>query len=154
MIQPLRTVHRGVFVALALLLPALLLAGLGARRSPPRPDSNDSKLPASARLVRKTDTFWQRHQIQTAFYGDGENAQSRYVVLRSPQLLNEPDLLLYIVTSPPQGNTLPAQPRLLGPIVEGETFVLPRDAQRTGRLVLYSEAHQEVVDVATEEQLP
>ena len=32
MIQPLRVVHRRAFVALALVLPAILLIGLGARR--------------------------------------------------------------------------------------------------------------------------
>ena len=32
MIQPLRAVHRRAFVALAVVLPAILLIGLGARR--------------------------------------------------------------------------------------------------------------------------
>ena len=40
MIQPLRAVHRRTFVALALLLPTILLMGLGARRPRLGPGAN------------------------------------------------------------------------------------------------------------------
>ena len=40
MIQPLRAVHRRAFVALALVLPTILLIGLGARRPRLGPGAN------------------------------------------------------------------------------------------------------------------
>lgn len=48
MIQPLRTVHRRTFVALAFVLLAILLIGLGARR--PHPSTHAAPMPASASL--------------------------------------------------------------------------------------------------------
>ncbi len=156
MIQPLRAVHRRAFVALALVLPAILLAGLGARRSRPQPQSegNDPKAPASAQLLKKADTLWQRHTIQTEFYSEASDAQDFYVVLHPAQTLNEPDLLLYWATSEPQGNTLPPEARLLGSLAPGKIFSLHLDGERAGHLVLYSGAHQAVVDIATVEKLP
>ncbi len=43
MIQPLRKIHRYIFLALALLLPALLLSGILFRHSwPPSPRSQNA----------------------------------------------------------------------------------------------------------------
>jgi hypothetical protein len=154
MIEPLRTVHRRAFVALALVLLATLLAGLGARRSRPQLGSDDSKVPASARLLRKADTSWQRHTIQTDFYSDARDAHDFYVVLHPAQKLNEPDLLLYWTPSQPEGNTLPPESRLLGSFASGKNFSLYLGGERAGHLLLYSGAHQAVVDVAKVEKLP
>jgi hypothetical protein len=68
MIQPLRTVHRHVFVALAFVLPAVLVAGLGARHAPLPSHIPSIALPSSAYLVRKSGTLWQEHSIGTEFY--------------------------------------------------------------------------------------
>ena len=152
MIQPLRTVHRRAFVALALVLPAVVLVGLGARRPRPRPTAQVAAVPASAYVVRESGKLWHKHSIRSAFYSDTNNPQDMYVVLQPAQELNEPDLLLYWADTEPERNSLPAQARLLGAFVAGCPFAL--QGEREGLLVLYSLAHQEISDTATVEKLP
>ena len=103
MIQPLRTVHRRVFITLALMLPTIVLVGLGARRPRPRPVAQVAAVPASAYLVRESGKLWHKHSIRSAFYSDANNPKDMYVVLRPTQELHEPDLLLYWAGAEPQG---------------------------------------------------
>jgi hypothetical protein len=154
MIQPLRTVHRRAFVALAVLLPAILVVGLTARRPRWHPGAIVSQLPATAHLIRKSDGLWRKHAIETEFYRDSNASQDNYVVLLPPQDLNEPDLLLYWAATEPQGNSLPPQAQLVGVFAAGKTLKLPSNSARAGRLVMYSLAHQAVVDTAAVEKLP
>jgi hypothetical protein len=154
MIQPLRAVHRRAFVALAFVLPAILLVGLGGRRPRPQAGENAAQAPASANLVKKSDNLWHAHSITTEFSSDSSNPPVFYVVLRPAQPLNEPDLLLYWSAREPQGNMLPDEVRLLGAFAAGKTSALPLDRAQPGYLVLYSGAHQAVVDSALVEKLP
>lgn len=154
MIQPLRTVHRRAIVALGLVLPAILLAGLGARRRQPPADKNDANVPTSAQLLRKSDTLWQKQAIQTMFYGDPGDPQTVYVVLRVADALKEPDPLLYWDGGQPGAGTLSSSAHFLGSFAPGKVFTIHLDAERAGQLVLYSSAHRAVVDVATVEKLP
>ena len=154
MIQPLRTVHRRVFVTLALVLPVILVAGLGARHRCLRPVAPAKQVADSVHLVRNSTGMWQSHAIQTEFFADSITPDNLYVVLRPAQDPSEPDLLLYWATSQPSGVSLPAEARLLGAFVAGKTFTLPRGAAPGGHLVLYSLAHQSVVDTAAVEKLP
>jgi len=154
MIQPLRTGHRRVFVALACTLPAILGLGLGSRRAHERNASAMELVPSARFVMKKSDRMWQQHAIVTEFYGDTNNSVAAYVVLRPTGDLNEPDLLLYWVTPDMQGSTLPANARLLGRFVPGKLFALDPDSQRSGRLVLYSGAHQSIVDTSLVERLP
>lgn len=109
-------------------------------------------MPASARLLKESDSLWQRHSIRTEFYGS-ENPNEIDVVLRPAQPLNEPDLLLYWSGREPKGESLPAQARLLGAYAPGRIFVLALDEGQDGQFVLYSGAHQAVVDTAPVEKL-
>jgi hypothetical protein len=154
MIQPLRAVHRRAFVALAIVLPIILAVGLGARRPRLHPRPLAAEVPASAHLLKTADTLWRRYAIQTAFYGDSNFPLQVYVVLKPMQELSEPDLLLYWTDNQVQGETLPARARLLGPFVSGTGFALPQNTGQTSHLVLYSLAHQVVVDAASLERLP
>ena len=54
MIQPLRVVHRRAFVALALVLPAILLIGLGARRPRLGPSAHATDVPDTGNMVRES----------------------------------------------------------------------------------------------------
>jgi hypothetical protein len=98
--------------------------------------------------------LWQTHAIQTAFYADSNTPENLYVTLQPAQDLGEPDLLLYLATSQPSGNSLPAGAKLLGAFATDKTFTFPRDLARGGHLVLYSLAHQSVIDTAAVEKLP
>jgi hypothetical protein len=154
MIQPLRTVHRRAFVALAFVLPAILLAGIEARHPSASPTGRALELPATAYLVRESNGLWSQHSIATKFYGRSGSPQEIYVVLRPMQALNEPDLLLYWSTNAPQGNSLPNESLLVAPYAADEAFALPLEKGRAGNLILFSLAHQSVFDSARVEKLP
>jgi hypothetical protein len=153
MIQPLRTVHRRTFVVLGFVLPAILVVGLGARRPQRHASAIAAQVPDSAQLVRKSDSLWQRHAMQTQFYRDPRK-QEIYAVLLPAQELNQPDLLLYWAANAQQGESLPTDAQLLGSFTAGKALVLPSGAQRGGHLILFSLAHQAVADTATVESLP
>ena len=81
MIQPLRVVHRRAFVALALVLPAILLIGLGARRPRLGPSAHATDVPDTGNMVRESSTLWQKHSIQSRFYRKSDRPQD--IVCRS-----------------------------------------------------------------------
>ena len=154
MIQPLRAVHRRAFVALALVLPAILLIGLGARRPRLGPSTHPTDAPDTGNMVRESSNLWQKHSIQSRFYRKPDRPLDTYVVLLPAEELNEPDLLLYWATNAPQGNVLPGEAQLVGAFATGKAFLLPLNGTRTGHLVLFSPAHQTVFDIARVEKLP
>ena len=154
MIQPLRTVHRRAFVTLALVLPAILLAGIEARHPGTSLTGRSPELPATAYLVRESNGLWTQHSIATKFYGRSDSPKDIYVVLRPMQPLNEPDLLLYWSTNTPQGKSLPSESLLVAPYTADEGFALPLEKERAGNLILFSLAHQTVFDSARVEKLP
>lgn len=154
MIQPLRTMHRRAFVVLALILPAILLAGIEARHPSASLTGRAPELPATAYLVRESNGLWTQHSIATKFYAKSDSPKDIYVVLRPMQTLNEPDLLLYWSTDAPQGDSLPSKSLLVGPYTADEAFALPVEKSRAGNLILFSLAHQTVFDIARVEKLP
>jgi len=154
MIQPLRAVHRRAFVALALVLPAILLIGLGARRPRPGPKTHAPDEPDTGSMVKESSTLWQKHSIQSRFYRKPDRPLDTYFVLLSAEDLNEPDLLLYWATNAPQGNVLPEDAQLVGVFATGKAFLLPLHGKGAGHLVLFSPAHQTVFDTARVEKLP
>ena len=154
MIQPLRAVHRRAFVALALVLPAILVIGLAARRPRLDPSAHATDVPTSANIVRESGTLWQKHSIQSRFYSEPDRPLDTYVVLLPAERLNEPDLLVYWATNAPQGNILPGEAQLVGVFTTGKAFLLPLKEKRAGYLVLFSPAHQAVFDTARVETLP
>lgn len=139
MIQPLRTIHRRAFVALTFVLPAILFVALGARHTVP---------PARLGL---TGVLWPKGTVQSSLQGDSGNIA---VILHTVNAFNEPDLLLYWTPAAPAGNVLPAEARLLGPFAVERPFQLPRDRRVPGQLVLYSLAHQSIIDAIALENLP
>ena len=150
MIQPLRAIHRRVFLGLALALPAVFVAALAARPKYSPPAAVAAPLPSSM-LVRKSDALWQKHRIQTRLYAlDMDVLQ---VVLQPNPPLRDPDLLLY--WSPADvGDQLPADAQLLGSFAPEQPFILHLGERRSGTLVLYSVAHRSVVDMAAVERVP
>jgi hypothetical protein len=154
MIQPLRTVHRRSFIALALVLPAILLIGITARRTQPFPNTRAKGPPVTDSLVRESSGLWRRHTIKSKFYRKSGTPRESYIVLEPKRELNEPDLLLYWSTNSPHGNALPKEARLLGAYAPGRPFVLPFDEAQDGNLILFSMADRAVFDTAFVERLP
>ena len=154
MIQPLRAIHRRAFVALAVVLPAILLLGLGARRPRLNLDTHATNTADTGNMVRESSDLWQKHAIQSKFDRRSNRPQDIYLVLQPSQELSEPDLLLYWVTNAPQGNVLPADAQLVAAFTTGKAFLLPLEGNRAVHLVLFSPAHQTVFDTARVEKLP
>jgi len=154
MIQPLRAVHGRAFVALSLVLPAILLLGLEARHPQSNLDTHAANAADTGNTVRQSSTLWQKHSIQSRFYSKADRPQDIYLVLQPVQELNEPDVLLYWDTKEPQRNVLSAEAQLLGAFSTGKVFRLPLNERRAGYLVLFSAAHQTVLDTASAETLP
>ena len=154
MIQPLRVVHRRAFVALALVLPAILLIGLGAQHSRSDSGAHATDVPATAYVVRESSNLWQKHTIQSTFYSRSDRPQEIDVVLQPAQELNEPDLLLYWAPDAPQENVLPGDAQLVGAFTVRKALLLPLNEKASGHLVLFSPAHQTVFDSARVEKLP
>jgi len=154
MIQALRTTHRRAFVALSVILPAILLAGIEGRHPGTSPTGRAPELPATGYLVRQSNRLWTQHSIDTKFYGRSQSPKDIYVVLRPIEALNEPDLLLYWSSNTPQGNSLPSESLLVAPYAADQAFALPLEKERAGNLILFSLAHQTVFDVARVEKLP
>lgn len=154
MIQPLRAVHRRAFATLALVLPAILLIGLRAQHSRPGPGAHAADLPATAYVVRESSKLWQKHLIHSKFYSGSDGSQDIYLVLQPAENLNEPDLLLYWDTNAPQRDVLPRDAQLLGAFSTSKVFRLSLNEKRAGYLILFSSAHQTVLDTAAMEKLP
>ncbi len=151
MIQPLRTVHRRVFVTLAFALPAIMLASLAARRSPGR--SLSSQLPDSFHVIATSSRLWHKHALTPVFYSDSAHPGEIDVVLTPAQEWNDPDLLLYWSAISSRGDSVPAAAQLLGAFVAHHPLTLPTNFA-PGYLILFSVAHQSVFDTAQLEKLP
>ena len=147
MIQPLRALHRRTFITLAIVLPAILSIGIGARR---RPGSSfaASGLPATWYVVKQSSNLWHKQPILSTFYGTPGRPQEIHVVLVPSHELNEPDLLLYWAANPPPGEALPGETQLVGAFTRSNVFLLPLNEKGAGHLVLFSPAHQTVFDSA------
>ncbi|MGC2194723.1 MAG: hypothetical protein WA628_08605 [Terriglobales bacterium] len=92
--------------------------------------------------------------IHSKFYSRSDGSQDIYMVLQPAEDLNEPDLLLYWGTNAPQRNVLSGDARLLGAFSTGKVFRLSLNEKRAGYLILFSPAHQTVLDTAAMEKLP
>jgi hypothetical protein len=154
MIQPLRAAHRRAFAGLAVVLPTILLIGLGSRTSQRGADVLIPDVPAPKNVVRESSNLWQNHTIHTTLYRMSDRSQEIDVVLQSAEGLNAPDLLLYWAANAPEGNVLSEEARLVGSFKTGEAFPIPLNGKRTGYLVLFSSAHKSVFDTARVEKLP
>jgi hypothetical protein len=151
MIQPLRNAHRRAFLALGVVLPAILVVGLMERHH---------NLPVSADLSNSPQgigtpsvpVVWQKHSIDTYFYLNPTHDREVSVLLNPKPSLDEPDLLLYWTDTHAPATAF-SQAQLLGPFVPGRHYRIPA-GERRGGVVLYSLAHHEVIDRANIEVLP
>ncbi|MCI0352765.1 MAG: hypothetical protein L0Z53_25365 [Acidobacteriales bacterium] len=148
MIQPLRNYHRFIFEVLGLLLPLIFLAGLAVRPSGTKSVSAAS-LPAGQKIA-ETAGGWKNYSITTRLYA----GSAVLLQLQPASNLNEPDLLLYWSTEPaPPASDVLKNATLLGAFEGNRLYRLPPDAKR-GSLLLYSLAHQQLVDSAALDTRP
>ena len=153
MISPLRALHRRTFVIFAIVLPAILLIGIGAR-SGPGSKVEASGLPANWHVVKQSSSLWQKHSILSTFYSTADLPHEIHVVLVPSLDFNEPDLLLYWTNDAPLANAMPADAQFVGAFAAGKSFLLPVNEKRAGHLILFSSPIQTVFDTANVETLP
>ncbi len=129
MIRPLRTAHRRIFAVLVVAIPAVIFAGIAARRPENR---------APGRIVVTLGTRSARGLLVAQRSG----TELQVIATREIEL---PDLLAY--WSNDNGKTPGANSVFLGPFVPGRPnrFTLPSD-RGAGILILYSGPLAQVVD--------
>jgi hypothetical protein len=151
MIQPLRTVHRHAFIALAALLPLILAAALIARHQSPTVRPTIFSIPQDAIRLKRASATWSKQSFDTEFYSQPQNPSGVLVVLKPRRDFDAPDLLLYWSQDGTNSRDLNAT-RMLESFHAGKSYSLPTGTDR-GTLVLYSLAHREIIDSASVEGL-
>jgi len=152
MIRPLRQRHRQIVIALGLFLPLAFAAGLAARKplaaSQALPPPLVSASPPAAVLVWKQRDLFSNAPVEVRWLREPDSGRFA-VQFSAPSGFLKPDLLVYWVAgnAPPAG-TLPENAALLGEF-DSPRLPLPAEAATAnGRLVLYSLADNEIVDVS------
>ena len=160
MTRPLRQGHRHLAFGLAVLVPIVFAAGVIARKPVPVSDS----LPAA--LIHPSPTFTATEWNRSDLFGKThiniqlhrENAGLRRLAVEFSRDKNfaKPDLIVYwFAGDAPITDSVPDTAQLLGGFAPAEALLLPEDAAtRGGRLILYSLADQDVVDVSKPLPLP
>jgi hypothetical protein len=146
MIQPLRSAHRRTWLALAPVLPMVLIVGLMAKRPLSRSDSKINNSEAG-QAIWQSDDLWTKHKIHSAVLRDTSDPTSVQIVLESPGDLSVPDVLVYWAPQLPGSDSLPTNAVLLG-VLENSRPLHLRDSNPKGFLILYSLAHHSIVDAA------
>jgi hypothetical protein len=163
MIQPLRTVHRRASMALALVLPTVLAVGLRARRPLIHARLGERGVDAftmesktrnseARQSSRQSDHLWAKHAIHSVFLRDTSDPTVVQVVLEPLDDISAPDLLVYWCPELSSKHDLPTHAVLLGAFEKSKPLYL-QESNARGFLILYSLAHQSVVDAASLESV-
>jgi hypothetical protein len=144
-----RIAHRGIFVALALLIPALLAAGIGLRPTVPPITGDDTLFLADGFAPKAGEDGVEIVGVGLRF-GLTPRSDGRSVVIRPLETIARPDLLVYWAARPPrpgedQGARL-AEAQLVGSLSGRSARVLQLPAgTRGGHLLVYSLGHGELL---------
>jgi hypothetical protein len=150
MIRPLRIRHRRIFTLLGVLLPVAFGFGIAARKPVPQMDALPTALHAAT--PRFNTLLWEQPDLFTnapVTVRLLRGAERLAVTCSAPDSFVKPDLLVYWSTDRSRaGNTLPDDATLLGAFA-ASVLPLPADsAGRSGVLVLFSLADQEIVAIS------
>lgn len=144
MIQPLRTIHRGVFLAWAVILPSVFLNGLLSRPrwpQPAQPAMISGAVPGRLLVWEKTESLG-KHPTRVRLLWDQTDKESLSVQFAPEDPQVAPDVLVYWVSHPSSGE-LPDDARLLGSFRPLQVYGLPKEARNSGYVILYSLALRE-----------
>jgi hypothetical protein len=143
MIRPLRSLHRIIFAAWILLLPAVLIGGLLSRHqwpaAVPLKETSQGEL-----LIPETSGTAGDLRFEARLLTVPSDPNARAVEIISKASALSPDVLVYWSASRP-GSNLPASATLLGPYHPQQKNRLPGEANGTGFVVLYSLAQQRIL---------
>ena len=153
MIRPLRQLHRRTFIVLGIFLPVAFAVGIAARKTVPE----NSPLPPAlagasqhfSRILWEQNNYFSNAAIQVRLRQAPEVAGKFAVEFSAPKKFTQPDLLVYWTAGNlANADSLPDHARLLGSF-SAAALPLPIEAVTTsGRLILFSLANGEIVDVS------
>jgi hypothetical protein len=155
MIRSLRQRHRILVLTLSVFLPAVFVLGIALRRSVPLLASLPSGLsPQPARTYQSLwvrEDLWEKKQLVTRLLSDPITSNlALEVTATTPVVL--PDVLLYWVPGISKvDDSLPSDAVLLGAWMPepANPLAIPQPAKASqGRLILYSLADHEIVNVS------
>lgn len=152
MIQPLRSVHRRMFIVLAGVLPVILWAGLKVRHRVPLPKPDTLTTNQGSKRLNQVTVVWTKNTFDTKLDSAPADPGFVHITLKPLRDLDEPDLLLYWTSPAASDSRDLTAAHLLGPFSPGKSYSLPSGTQQVS-LVLYSLAHGEIVDSARIEGL-
>lgn len=142
MIAPLRRRHRTLFAVLTLTVP--VVCALAIRNRPQSLEASPDLRPAIIpQASDNTQSFNVLAGVATRVHGDPGTA---WLEIEPAEPLRQPDVLAYFSISEPT-DSLPVDAHLLGAVSHQQprSFALPTPASEGGHLILYSLAHQSVV---------
>ncbi len=148
MIRPLRRRHLRVVVGLAMLVPAVYLTAIQARRpaalsEPLAPELAPTRSSGDARAVSTEE--WPELPIDLRLLAAGAD---RWIEIVAREELPHPDVLVYWSATEPTSGSLLTEAKLLGALAGDETrsYLLPQEAgESAGHLILYCLGHGELL---------
>jgi hypothetical protein len=155
MVRPLRQRHRIVVLTLSVFLPTVFVLGIASRRSVPLLPSLPSSLSVQpARTYESVwvqDDLWEKTPLRTRLLRNS-TPSNLALELSAKQPVVRPDVLVYWAPGNPKlDNSLPSDAVLLGAWMQepANPLALPQLAKAgQGRLILYSLADHEIVNVS------
>jgi hypothetical protein len=145
MIRPLRSVHRLIFAAWIVVLPAVFIGGLLSRHHWPAAASASLQETTQGELLipEKSEAAWDiKFEARLLTLSSDPNARAVEIVSGASEL--SPDVLVYWSSTRPGAN-FPTSAQLLGPYHPQQQNRLPSEANRAGFVVLYSLAQQSIL---------
>ena len=138
MIQPLRRMHLGIFLACLLLLPVLFVAGLSSRHKPPGGAFHIELAPN--RSISDQTAVFGGTKVHVRIVRNRENGPEWQLELSPESPLLAPDVLVYWSNTNATSD-LPADAKLLGSYDPAKRYPLPPQAFQEGGqrfVILYS----------------
>jgi hypothetical protein len=145
MIQPLRIIHRRVFVVFAVVLPAIFIGGLRARHTWPVMAAQPFPIAGVSGSV-EAEGNWRKFHIRLKSFHEGPSESVTRVQLLPQNDLAEPEVLVYWSDAAPNNSSLPDNARLLGKLDPTVSYALPEMAHGGGFLILFSAARNALLD--------
>jgi hypothetical protein len=147
MIQPLRKLHRRMFLALLLILPVLFVSGLLSRHEWPSAGLSLAKGPIRTDKIvspRTAVLAGNEFDVRILDEGSGTSGWSLELVPHSP--LVAPDVLVYW-SKASAASELPAGAELIGAFELNRVYRLPMQKMQDGHgfIVLYSLAQKQTL---------
>jgi hypothetical protein len=160
MIRPLRQRHHRLVIALGVFIPIAFALGIAGRKAVPSMDSLPANLAAMPQKFEVTE--WERADlfvkspINVRLLREQSKSGQSAVEFSVPTEYVKPDLMVYWIHGDSQiTDMLPNNAQLLGTFNVSSALALPADsAAQNGRLVLYSLADNEVIEVSQPFSLP